>query len=83
MKIYAQNRRGEMTQSPGGTLLSGAFDWTENTAQLDIPKDAEQVWVWFLFNAPAEGTLWVDDARFEVVPLPAPDVGVASPAKKK
>ena len=71
VKLYAQSQKGLLAQSPGGALLSGTFDWTENSAELDIPKDAQEIWVWFLFNAPAAGTLWVDDARFEVVPSPS------------
>lgn len=67
VKIYAQGPKGLIAQSPGGQLLSDTFDWTENSAQLDVPKGTEQLWVWFLFNAPADGTLWVDDARFEIV----------------
>ncbi|MEO5987693.1 MAG: hypothetical protein ABIU54_00425 [Candidatus Eisenbacteria bacterium] len=75
VKIYAQGPKGLLAQSPGGLLLSDTFDWTENSAELEIPKGTEQLWVWFLLNAPAEGTLWVDDARFEIV-------GGAEPAAK-
>lgn len=67
VKIYAQGPNGLIAQSPGGQLLSGTFDWTETSAELDVPKGAEQLWVWFMLNAPAEGSLWVDDAQLSII----------------
>lgn len=67
VKLYAQGPGGLLAQSPGAEMLSGTFDWTENSAELDIPKGTEQVWVWLVVNAPAEGTVWIDDANFQIV----------------
>ena len=79
VKIYAQGSKGLIAQSPGAEMLSGSFDWTENAATLDVPKGTEHLWVWLILNAPAEGTLWVDDAKFEIIG----DVPNASPAPAK
>ena len=79
VKIYAQGAKGLLAQSPGAEMLSGSFDWTENSATLDVPKGTDHLWVWLILNAPAEGTLWVDDAKFEIIG-DAPD---ATPAPAK
>ncbi len=82
VKIYAQGPKGLTAQSPGGQLLSDTFDWTENTAELEVPKGTEQLWVWFMLNAPAEGTLWVDDAHFEIIGDAAPALKPKPPTRK-
>lgn len=67
VKMWAQGPTIGTDQSPGRELLSGTFDWTEASAEFVVPRGTEMLWPWFLLNAPAEGTLWIDDARFEVV----------------
>ncbi len=65
-KIYCDTQHG-MEQSAGGELLSGTFDWTYNAMEFDVPKDVEVVWAWIMFNAPASGRIWMDDASLEVL----------------
>lgn len=66
VKVYAQGPSG-MEQSPGTTLLSGTFDWTEASAELDVPRDASVLWAWLCFKAPAAGRVWLDDGSLTVV----------------
>lgn len=82
VKIYAQGLRTRVLQSPGAELLSGTWDWKELAIELDIPDDAELVWANLLVLAPARGTVWIDDARFEVVG-PATVRAAAKPTAKK
>ncbi len=67
VKIYAQGLKSRVTQSPGAELLSETWDWKPLSIELDIPPDAELVWANIQALAPARGTVWVDDASFEVV----------------
>lgn len=41
-------------------------DWVQVVSEMDVPEDAYEVWVWFAYNAPAEGRLFYDDCSFEV-----------------
>ena len=68
VKIYAHSRSRGVVQSPGAELLSGTFDWKRLAIDLPVPADTDELWVWFLADAPATGTLWIDDASFEIVP---------------
>lgn len=70
VKCWAQSPRNGTTSSPGRDLLSGTFDWTYIESEYDVPQGTDIVWAWYLLNAPAEGTLWIDDATFEVVAAP-------------
>jgi hypothetical protein len=54
-------------QSPGAELLSGTWDWQQLAIELDIPEDSEIVWAHLQTIAPARGTVWLDDASFEVI----------------
>ncbi len=67
VKIYAHGLKSRVTQSPGAELLSNTWDWTPLSIELDIPEDAELVWANCQTIAPARGTVWIDDASFEVV----------------
>jgi hypothetical protein len=67
VKIYAQGLKSRVVQSPGAELLSGTWDWKQLAIELDIPEDAEIVWANIFALAPARGTVWIDDASFEVV----------------
>lgn len=67
VKIYAQGLKTHVLQSPGAELLSGTWDWKQIAIELDIPEDTELVWADCMALAPATGTVWIDDASFEVV----------------
>ena len=66
LKIYAHSASG-LHQSPGTDLLSGTFDWTKLSIEFDVPPGTVQLWPWLVFNAPSEGTLWIDDAELVVL----------------
>lgn len=84
VKIYAQGLKSRVTQSPGAELLSETWDWKPLAIELDIPADAELVWANIQALAPARGTVWVDDARFEVVgPARGTLLQVAPPSPPK
>jgi hypothetical protein len=80
LKIYAHGLRTHVLQSPAAELLSGTWDWKQLAIELDIPDDAELVWASLFAIAPARGTVWVDDATFEVV---GPSHSAANPQQKK
>jgi hypothetical protein len=77
VKIYAQGLKTHVLQSPAAELMSGTWDWHQLAIELDIPDDAELVWANCIALAPALGTVWIDDASFEVV---GPAHTTASPA---
>jgi hypothetical protein len=77
VKIYAQGLKTHVLQSPAAELMSGTWDWHQLAIELDIPNDAELVWANCIALAPAEGTVWIDDASFEVV---GPAKTTATPA---
>ncbi|HEY6193693.1 MAG TPA: hypothetical protein VI504_01510 [Candidatus Eisenbacteria bacterium] len=79
VKIYAQGLRTHVLQSPAAELLSGTWDWKQVAIELDIPDDAELVWANCIAFAPAPGTVWIDDAKFEVV---GPATSAPSPGRK-
>jgi hypothetical protein len=81
VKIWAQGPRIGVQSSPGRELASGTFDWKLLDSEFVVPRGTEMLWAWYAINAPAEGTLWIDDARFEVVP-DAPAPAVAPPARR-
>lgn len=64
-KIYCSTQHG-LEQSGGGELLSQTFDWTLNGMTWIVPKDAEEIWAWYMLNAPSKGRMWIDDAAFVV-----------------
>jgi hypothetical protein len=82
VKIYAQGLKTHVLQSPAAELMSGTWDWHQLSIELDIPNDAELVWANCLAIAPAVGTVWIDDASFEVVGPAKPAATAAAPAKK-
>lgn len=83
LTMYATNPRGR-AQSPLTEQYSGTFDWKYASLEWDVPKDAYLVWVWFIKTVPAPGTLWLDDAKFEVLGPSRPPVTLApKPGVKK
>ncbi len=80
VKIYAHGLKSRVTQSPGAELLSNTWDWKPLSIELDIPDDAELVWANVQTIAPARGTVWLDDASFEVVGPATSARKVATPA---
>jgi hypothetical protein len=92
VKVYAQGLKSRVTQSPGAEMLSNTWDWQQLSIELNIPEDAVLVWADLQAQAPSRGTVWIDDASFEVLgPAPPPPTGAkstpppksTSPPKKK
>jgi hypothetical protein len=81
-KIYVDTQSGT-EQSGAGAVLSGTFDWTYNALEYDIPKDAEVVWPYLMFEAPARGQVWMDDAKFEVLAGNSAEAAASSPPAHK
>jgi len=79
VKIYAQGIVSHVVQSPGAELLSNTWDWQQLSIELDIPQDAVLIWADLQANAPARGTVWIDDASFELV---GPAATAAAAGKK-
>jgi hypothetical protein len=76
IKIYCSTLdRAEDVGAPG--QIGNTTPWTRMQVEMDVPKDAYQVWVWLTYNAPAEGRVYFDDASLEVV---GPALG-SSPAR--
>ena len=73
VKVFAQGLKSRVTQSPGAEMLSNTWDWQQISIELNVPDDAVIVWAHLQAQAPARGTVWIDDASFEVLgPAPAP-----------
>jgi len=81
VKIYSHGLKSHVIQSPGAELLSGSWDWKQIAIELDIPEDSEIVWAHLQAIAPARGTVWIDDASFEVVGPARSAAKPATPAK--
>jgi hypothetical protein len=85
VKIFAHGLKTHVTQSPGAEMLSNTWDWQQIAIEFNVPEDAELVWTNLNAQAPAHGTVWIDDASFEVLgPAPPPPaVAKAPPPPKK
>jgi hypothetical protein len=85
VKVYAQGLQSRVTQSPGAELLSNTWDWQPLSIELNIPNDAVEVWANLQAQAPARGTVWIDDASFEVVgpATTTPTAGKTAQGSKK
>ena len=79
VKIFAQGLASRVTQSPGAEMLSNTWDWQPLSIELNIPDDAVIVWANLQAQAPARGTVWIDDASFEVLGPATPAPGAAKP----
>ena len=77
IKIYCTTlERSEDVGAP--QLVGNTAPWTKLTMEMDVPKDSYQVWAWLLYNAPAAGTVYFDDASLEVL---GPARGGLAPTK--
>ncbi len=78
IKIYCTTlERSEDVGAP--QLVGNTAPWTKLQMEMDVPKDAYQVWAWLLYNAPALGRVYFDDASLEVM---APAGGAPAPPAK-
>jgi hypothetical protein len=84
VKVFAQGLQSRVTQSPGAEMLSNTWDWQQLSIEFNIPDDAVIVWANLQAQAPARGTVWIDDASFEVLgPVPPPPAAAKPPQGSK
>ena len=57
--------------------FGGTENWRMATLEADVPKDTYEVWVWYVYNGPAPGVVYIDDCSVEVLG-PAGGEGKAS-----
>ena len=67
LKIYAHTLHGMVQSDTPAQLFSNTVDWSPSAVEMDLPPDTYQVWAWWLYNAPAPGRVYFDDASFEVL----------------
>jgi hypothetical protein len=84
VKVYSHGLQSHVRQSPGAEMLSNSWDWQPISIEFNVPNDAVQVWTSLQAQAPARGTVWIDDATFEVLgPAPPPPTVAKSPTQSK
>ena len=66
IKIYCSTVDGDVHESTPAQFGMNT-DWTETVMETDAPPGTYLVWAWLLFNCPAQGRLFYDDASFEVL----------------
>jgi hypothetical protein len=64
-KFYFSTLHG-VEQMTTKDQFSGTKPWSEATLEADVPDDCYEVWVWWVFNAPAPGAVHIDDCTVEV-----------------
>jgi hypothetical protein len=67
LKLYANSLSRGMIQCDPGQVFSDTNDWTRTSVELDVPRDAYEVWGWFAYNVPSAGVVWFDDTSLEIV----------------
>ena len=80
IKLYATSLAGDYDVA-APSLINNTAPWTKLTLEMDVPHDTYQLWGWLLYNAPAEGKVYFDDASLEVLG-PAAGQEKAPPAKE-
>ncbi|MBI1797245.1 MAG: hypothetical protein HY076_03880 [Candidatus Eisenbacteria bacterium] len=66
IKLYATTAAGD-SDVAAPSLISNTAPWTKLSLEMDVPTDSYQLWAWLLYNAPAVGKVWFDDASLEVL----------------
>jgi len=66
LKMYCHTMKG-VVSLPGPEQASGTHDWGRIGMEMDVPAETYSVWVWFVYNAPAEGIVHFDDVSLEVL----------------
>jgi hypothetical protein len=72
IRLYCNSLSKGMVQSDPGPTVDLTHDWTKLTLEMDVPRDAVEVWPWFAWSVPANGTVWYDDTSFEVTSAGGP-----------
>jgi hypothetical protein len=64
-KIYFHTAHG-IEQVTTHDQFGNTTDWSKATLEADVPRDAYEVWLRYVFNGPAPGRVWIDDCSVEV-----------------
>ncbi|HKQ58479.1 MAG TPA: hypothetical protein VJY35_11480 [Candidatus Eisenbacteria bacterium] len=66
LKLYATTlARDEDIGTP--KQIGNTVPWTKLTMEMNVPKDSYQVWAMMLYNGPADGRVYFDDASLEII----------------
>jgi len=86
LRIYCNSLSRGIIQSEPARSFDLTNDWSPTSVEMDVPPDAAETWLWLAYLVPATGTVYYDDASFEVLgpaSTAAPARTVARPAVKK
>lgn len=67
LKVYAHTLHGMVQSDAPPQQFSDTTPWTPAALEMDLPPDTYEVWAWWVYNAPAPGSVRIDDCTFEVV----------------
>jgi len=67
LKVYAHTLHGMVQSDAPPQQFANTTPWTPASLEMDLPPDTYEVWAWWLYNAPAVGSVHFDDCAFEVV----------------
>jgi len=81
MRTDTPERSGATFDNMQDRPLKGSIGWSRNSIVLDVPANATLLSFGLLLSG--EGSAWLDDVRFEVVPDAVPTTGhKAAPARR-
>ncbi|MGH7730292.1 MAG: hypothetical protein ACRENJ_03485 [Candidatus Eiseniibacteriota bacterium] len=66
IKIFCTTIHGDVSTGIP-RQLTGSTPWTKLELESDVPEGTYQVWAWLLYNGPAEGRVYFDDASLEIL----------------
>jgi hypothetical protein len=64
--LYCSTPDGDVHE-PTPAQFGMNTDWTKTVMEVDVPPGTSTVWGWLLFNAPASGKVYYDDASLEIL----------------
>ena len=82
LKLYAHTLHGA-DFGPTPIQYSMNTGWTQASIEMDVPRDAYQIWAWFAYNAPASGRVYYDDCVLEVLGPAAADSSKTTPPRHR
>ena len=83
LKLYCTTLEKDVS-APGSRHVGGTTPWERLETELVVPEGTYKVWAWMMYDAPADGRVYFDDASLEILGPArtgaAPD-GAQRPAK--
>jgi hypothetical protein len=74
MRIDGKEKTGLAFENMMGRPVKGTTDWKKYEVVLDVPEQAEEIYIGFLVAGKGRG--WVDDFAFDVVDKDVPTTGL-------